>query len=410
MAEVNVLGSKPATPQEKTTGSRIAAIDILRGLTMALMIFVNDLWSVKDAPQWLKHVERDVDGMGLADVIYPAFIFIVGMSLYFAFLNRKAKGDSAVKLLLHVVERTAGLLVMGLFLVNGEMINGEATGIVRPVWNVLCCLSFILIWNLYPKQANKIWIIAIRISGVVILLILAILYRGGEDGTDTFGIHWWGILGGIGWAYFAAALILIIGGNNFYSILGAFIFFSGVSMASKAGLIPHGGILFFIPNPIRGGTFAALAIGGVLTSFIFHYFMKLNDNAKLFFLLSLFALILIGLSIYTRTFWGISKLSRTPAWLFICSALTIITFLIIYLLADLRKKDSWFNIIKPAGSDTLLCYLVPYFLYAAMRLSGFKWPEFLVASPIGLIKTVLFVLLCIWITRMLNKAGVRLKL
>jgi predicted acyltransferase len=36
---------------------RIASIDILRALTMVLMIFVNDLWSLKNIPEWLEHVK-----------------------------------------------------------------------------------------------------------------------------------------------------------------------------------------------------------------------------------------------------------------------------------------------------------------------------------------------------------------
>ena len=63
----------------KTTGSktsalsRIASIDILRALTMVLMIFVNDLGSLRGIPAWLEHVEPGVDGIGLADIVFPAF-------------------------------------------------------------------------------------------------------------------------------------------------------------------------------------------------------------------------------------------------------------------------------------------------------------------------------------------------
>ena len=70
---------------------RLATIDILRALTMVLMIFVNDLWSLRDIPGWLGHVERGVDGIGLADVVFPAFLFIVGLSLPYA-IDAKQKG------------------------------------------------------------------------------------------------------------------------------------------------------------------------------------------------------------------------------------------------------------------------------------------------------------------------------
>src|SRR6478672_4307429 len=130
---------------------RLASIDILRALTMVLMIFVNDLGSLKNIPTWLEHVEPGVDGIGLADVVFPAFLFIVGLSLPFAVEGRRKKGDREIQLVKHVLVRTIALLVMGVFLVNGETIDGTATGMQRYVWNTLSCLSFILIWNAYPK-------------------------------------------------------------------------------------------------------------------------------------------------------------------------------------------------------------------------------------------------------------------
>jgi predicted acyltransferase len=72
-------------------GARVASIDIVRALTMVLMIFVNDLGSLKGIPLWLEHVKPGVDGIGLADVVFPAFLFIVGLSLPFAVENRRRK-------------------------------------------------------------------------------------------------------------------------------------------------------------------------------------------------------------------------------------------------------------------------------------------------------------------------------
>ena len=81
---VKISGSKTPSLQ------RIATIDILRALTMVLMIFVNDLGSLRGIPLWLEHVENGVDGIGLADVVFPAFLFIVGLSLPYAIDNRRS--------------------------------------------------------------------------------------------------------------------------------------------------------------------------------------------------------------------------------------------------------------------------------------------------------------------------------
>jgi heparan-alpha-glucosaminide N-acetyltransferase len=390
---------------------RIASIDIVRALTMLLMIFVNDLGSLRDIPLWLEHVKRGEDGIGLADVVFPAFLFIVGLSLPFAIDNRRKKGDTTWQLVKHVLTRTIALLVMGVFFVNGETFNAVATGMPGYLWDPLCCLSFILIWNLYPKSANKMLVNISKTIGIVTLVILAFVYRGGEpDHIRRFAPQWWGILGLIGWAYLAGGLITVFAKNNFWVILGGWAFFCILSMVFAAGFIPRDSAISFIPNAILGGTLAGLTMGGVLVSTMFKYFRKRNDNKNMTIVFLGFSAILIALSILTRPYWKLAKLGATPAWLFLCSAFTIITFTVIYWLADVYRKANWFNIIKPAGTDTLLCYLMPYFLYSILQAAHFHWPDIVITGSIGLLKSFLLALFCIFIAGRLNKAGIRLKL
>ncbi len=388
---------------------RVTTIDILRALTMILMVFVNDLWSLTGIPAWLGHVEPGADGIGLADIVFPAFLFIVGLSIPYAMENRRKHGDTDRDLIRHVLGRTVALLVMGVFLVNGETINADATGIPRYVWGPLCCLCFILIWNSYPKKANRAVVYGLRGIAIVTLLVLAFIYRGGPaDALTTFSPQWWGILGLIGWAYLASGLIAVFARNNFYVILGAWIFFSILSMIYHAGLVPD--FLLFIPPAILGGTLAGLTMGGVLTSLIFRHFRERRDNRNLTLILLVFAGLLVGLSLVTRPYWGLSKLEATPAWLFLCSAFTILGFLVIYWIADVNKKDHWFKIIKPAGTATLLCYLIPHFAYFTTRTLSIQIPDFMLVGGVGLLKSFLFAMLCVFVTGALIRAGVRMKI
>lgn len=390
---------------------RVSSIDIVRALTMVLMIFVNDLGSLKNIPLWLEHVSPGVDGIGLADVVFPAFLFIVGLSLPFAVDNRRKKGDTEIQLVKHVLLRTIALLVMGVFLVNGETINETAAGMPRYVWNSLSCLSFILIWNSYPKQANRYIVFAAKAAGIITLMVLAFVYRGGEDGQlNRFAPQWWGILGLIGWAYLAGGLITVFAKNNFWVILIAWIFFCVLSMVYKAGYIPKDSIVSFIPSAILGGTLTGLTMGGVLTTTIYNYFTKRNENFKMTVTFAVFAALLIILSVITRPYWKLAKLGATPAWLFLCSAFTLLAFTVVHWIADVKEKAGWFRIIKPAGTDTLLCYLIPYFIYAIIRATNFHWPDIIITGGVGLVKSLLLALFCVFITGRLNKAGVRLKL
>jgi hypothetical protein len=85
-------------------------------------------------------------------------------------------------------------------------------------------------------------------------------------------------------------------------------------------------------------------------------------------------------------------------------------FLVIYWIADVKRKEEWFNIIKPAGTATLLCYLIPYFAYFTTRVLGISLPEFMLTGGVGLLKSLLFALLCVLITGGLIRVGVKLKL
>ena len=75
------------------TTQRIRSIDVFRGITILVMIFVNDVAGVSGIPGWMKHKPADADAMTFVDVVFPAFLFIVGMSLPFAINSRLAKGD-----------------------------------------------------------------------------------------------------------------------------------------------------------------------------------------------------------------------------------------------------------------------------------------------------------------------------
>jgi hypothetical protein len=214
----------------------------------------------------------------------------------------------------------------------------------------------------------------------------------------------------IGWAYLASGLITIFSKNRIFVVFAAWLFFSILSIVSKANLLPRNDFISFVPEAIGGGTLAALSIGGVFTSLIFQHYRKKKDDKGLTFVLITFSAVLIVLSVITRPYWKLSKLGATPAWLFLCSAFTILAFLAVYWIADVKRRAQWFNVVKPAGTNTLLCYLIPYFLYAIFTMTHFRFPDFLVTGGVGLAKSFLFALFCVWITGQLNRAGIKLKL
>src|SRR6478609_3492580 len=92
---------------------RLHSIDVFRAVTMLLMIFVNDVSGVKNIPVWIEHVGASDDGLGFADTVFPAFLFIVGLSIPFAIRNRINKGDAPLNIALYIASRSLALLIMG---------------------------------------------------------------------------------------------------------------------------------------------------------------------------------------------------------------------------------------------------------------------------------------------------------
>ena len=135
---------------------RILSIDAFRGITILVMIFVNELAGVREIPEWMKHMPADADAMSFVDVVFPAFLFIVGMSVPFAISSRLAKGDSFVQLQKHILFRTLGLLVLGFFMVNAEEgMDEAATGISLNLWSLLFFAAVIIIWKVYYSTIKE---------------------------------------------------------------------------------------------------------------------------------------------------------------------------------------------------------------------------------------------------------------
>ena len=113
---------------------------------MFFMIFVNDVAGVGRIPAWIGHTAAEVDGMGFSDIIFPAFLFIVGLSLPFAIQTRINKGDGVLAIAVHILLRSLALIVMGFFHVNLESYNSELAGLAKPIYTLLLTTGFFLVW------------------------------------------------------------------------------------------------------------------------------------------------------------------------------------------------------------------------------------------------------------------------
>src|ERR1700744_6075422 len=85
--------SQSATVAKPT--QRLLSLDVARGITIAFMIMVNNnggpgSWRFMNHAMW--------NGLTPTDLVFPTFVFVVGVSVVFAFHARIAKGDTRAKL------------------------------------------------------------------------------------------------------------------------------------------------------------------------------------------------------------------------------------------------------------------------------------------------------------------------
>ena len=383
---------------------RLPSIDILRAVTMLLMIFVNDLWSLTHVPRWLLHTAAEEDGMGLSDVVFPAFLFIVGLSIPHALKARLAKGASKGSVMLHILSRTLALLVMGLFMVNLENIDAAQLLIRKEYWQILMALAFMLIWNNYrsPMILGVIPTVLLKILGWLMLAFLASIYRSASG--EWMMTHWWGILGLIGWAYLVVALLYLWIGDKIPWMAVACIVLLLLNVNEFVQLLG-----FDFQLVISASTHASVMLG-VLTTVIYTQLAAKYQLKLLIPSLIGLAILLIAFGFATRPEWGISKIRATPSWTSICAGITMLAFVLLHFIADVKGQTRWADFIAPAGSSTLTCYLMPYFAYAFVELLGWSLPAILTDGAIGLLKSTLFALLIIQVTGLLNRVQIGLKI
>ena len=395
--------------------NRIISIDVFRSITMVLMIWVNDFWTINNIPKWLKHAKTGEDYLGFSDVIFPWFLFVLGMSIPFSFENRIKKGEPIFTIWSHIILRTIALVVMGLFHMNMEMYNHDTSYLSKPIYVIISTIAFFMIWNIYPSKLEKKWDIAskaIRLIGVIILIIMFLLFSGKDyEGNDIgFAIHWWGILGLIGWVYLIAASAFMF---IRFSTIGSFIAFFiclVLNIISSSG-IPYNIFSWQSANWIPGGGgLQALAFGGIIVSLLLMQ-SRVNRNIKILYItLFCFATLSLLSGFLLRNYFVLNKNLGTPTWIMFSLSSAIFLFIFIHWLTDVKKILSWYKYIKIAGTATLTCYLIPYFVYSFRTITGIVLPEFLLTGIIGLVKSILYSLIIISICWGLKKIKIQLKI
>jgi predicted acyltransferase len=143
--------------------TRLTSLDLFRGITMAAMVLVNNPGN--DHPYWpLDHAAWN--GWTPTDLIFPFFLFIVGVSLVFSSESRLGKGASRTALVLHAFRRGIMIFAIGLALnATTDLLSSRGVRIPGVLQRIGICYFVASILYLYVRPRTRAWIVAALLIG-----------------------------------------------------------------------------------------------------------------------------------------------------------------------------------------------------------------------------------------------------
>lgn len=241
------------------TGTRLASLDLLRGLAVMGMILVNaaaGLFYSVEAEVWPPLLHARWDGLTIADLVFPAFLMMVGVSIPFALARPAAEGGLTFPVAHQIGVRSFRLILIGFLLSNlawfADFSSGDwrLFGVLQRIGLVYgaCALLFLL---LRPRTL-------LILTGAILLLYWPLALAPALDGVATD-------IGARGQNFIASVDRFFLGGGNHIYVKGV----HGYDPEGLLGTLPaiaHGliGVLIGIALKARpdGGSAGRLALAG----------------------------------------------------------------------------------------------------------------------------------------------------
>ena len=157
------------TSSTTTKSTRLVSLDVFRGFTIAFMILVNNNGDQSHAYSQLKHA--DWNGWTATDLVFPTFLFLLGVSIVFAFESRLSRGTSKKTIFLSALRRAIVLFLIGL-VINGfpyfHLSSLRIYGVLQRI--ALCFLIAAALYLWTRRLSIKIAIVVVALLGYWILL------------------------------------------------------------------------------------------------------------------------------------------------------------------------------------------------------------------------------------------------
>jgi len=166
----------------KRTSQRLLSLDILRGVTIAFMIMVNNnggdgAWAQMHHAEW--------NGLTATDLVFPTFLFVVGVSIVFSVQARLQRGESRGRLAWHTVRRTAILILFGIVVNSFPYFHLAHMRFYGVLQRIAVCYLIVELFYLFDRRVwTKVALLAVVLAGYWVLVRWVPVPGAGVPGKD----------------------------------------------------------------------------------------------------------------------------------------------------------------------------------------------------------------------------------
>ena len=171
-----------ATEVTATPLARLLSLDVLRGVTIAFMIMVNNnggpgSWTQMNHAAW--------NGLTATDLVFPTFLFVVGASIIFSFDARLARGTTRTQLAWHTARRAGILFLLGIVINGLPFFRLEHLRIYGVLQRIAICYLIVGLFYLWDRRvSSKVAVIVMALLGYSVLVRWVPVPGAGMPGHD----------------------------------------------------------------------------------------------------------------------------------------------------------------------------------------------------------------------------------
>jgi predicted acyltransferase len=161
---------------------RLLSLDILRGVTIAFMIMVNNNGG---EGAWAEMRHADWNGLTATDLVFPTFLFVIGVSIVFSVQARLARGESTTKLALHAVRRAVILFLFGIVVNSFPYFHLAHMRVYGVLQRLAICYLIVELFYLFDRRVwTKVALLVTVLLSYWALVTLVPVPGAGMPGKD----------------------------------------------------------------------------------------------------------------------------------------------------------------------------------------------------------------------------------